>query len=137
MTNTTALTETAAALQEYVCRAYRLETFLSVVFVEAENPQKAMEKLKEMEQDGELDYEDYCEGEPAYEFVLETPQGELCEERPEYSVHGQQRRIEELKEALTQAVAALNTAPRFAVPHLDTDSYGIAALCDRALASAG
>jgi hypothetical protein len=38
--------------------------------------------------------------------------------------------------ALTQAVAALNTAPRFTVPSLDTDSYAIAALCDRAIAKA-
>ena len=41
-----------------------------------------------------------------------------------------------LLEALQQAVAALNTAPRFAVPSLDTDSYRIAALCDLAIAKA-
>ncbi len=38
--------------------------------------------------------------------------------------------------ALQQAVAALNTAPRFKVPGLDTDSYAIAALCDRAISKA-
>ncbi len=38
--------------------------------------------------------------------------------------------------ALEQAVAALNTAPRFRVPSLDTDSYRIASLCDRAIAKA-
>ena len=42
----------------------------------------------------------------------------------------------ELLEALEQARAALNTAPRFAVPSLDTDSYTIAALCDQAIAKA-
>jgi hypothetical protein len=42
----------------------------------------------------------------------------------------------DLLAALEQAVAALNTAPRFAVPSLDTDSYAIAALCDRAIAKA-
>jgi len=36
--------------------------------------------------------------------------------------------------ALEQAVAALNTAPRFRVPSLDSDSYRIAALCDAAIA---
>jgi len=40
----------------------------------------------------------------------------------------------ELLEALEQAVAALNAAPRFRIPSLDTDSYAIAATCDRALA---
>jgi hypothetical protein len=38
--------------------------------------------------------------------------------------------------ALEQAVAALNTVPRFRVHSLDTDSYRIAALCDRAIANA-
>jgi len=33
---------------------------------------------------------------------------------------------------LKQAREALNTAPRFDVPGLDTDSYAIAALCDDA-----
>jgi hypothetical protein len=35
--------------------------------------------------------------------------------------------------ALQQAVTALNIAPRFKVPSLDTDSYAIAAVCDRAI----
>lgn len=38
--------------------------------------------------------------------------------------------------ALQQALAALNSAPRFRVPSLGTDSYAIAALCDRAIAGA-
>ena len=38
--------------------------------------------------------------------------------------------------ALRQAVAALNTAPRFAVPSLDSDSYDIAAACDRVIRQA-
>ena len=42
----------------------------------------------------------------------------------------------ELLAALDQAVKALNTAPRFHVPVLGTDSYKIAALCDRAIAKA-
>jgi hypothetical protein len=37
---------------------------------------------------------------------------------------------------LEQAVQALNTAPNFRVPHLDTNSYEIAAACDRAIAKA-
>jgi hypothetical protein len=46
------------------------------------------------------------------------------------------RAARDLLDALEQAVQALNTAPRFAVRHLDTDSYKIAAVCDRAIARA-
>jgi hypothetical protein len=41
-----------------------------------------------------------------------------------------------LRETLALAVTALNTAPRFPVPSLDSDSYKIASLCDTALAKA-
>jgi hypothetical protein len=41
-----------------------------------------------------------------------------------------------LLEGLEQALAALNTAPRFRVPSFDTDSYAIAALCSRIIARA-
>lgn len=43
---------------------------------------------------------------------------------------------DDLLAALEQAVEALNTVPRFRVPHLDTDSYAIASLCDRTIAKA-
>ena len=42
----------------------------------------------------------------------------------------------DLLAALEQAVMALNTAPCFRVPHLDTNSYRIASICDRAIARA-
>ena len=42
----------------------------------------------------------------------------------------------DLLAALTRALAALNTAPRFRVASLDTDSYAIAAECDKAIAMA-
>jgi hypothetical protein len=42
----------------------------------------------------------------------------------------------DLLAALEMAVVALNTQPRFSVPILDTDSYGIVAICDRAVAKA-
>jgi hypothetical protein len=59
---------------------------------------------------------------------------ELSEER--------ERRIcakaiaKEMLDALEQAVQALNTAPRFRIPHLKTNSYKIAAICDKAIAKA-
>jgi|SRR5271165_3347189 len=43
---------------------------------------------------------------------------------------------EDMLAALDKAVAALNTAPRFKVPGLGTDSYAIAAICDQAIAKA-
>jgi hypothetical protein len=42
----------------------------------------------------------------------------------------------DLLSALKRAVTALNTAPRFRVTGLDTDSYAIAAECDKAIAAA-
>jgi len=44
--------------------------------------------------------------------------------------------VENLLAVLQQALAALNTAPRFGVRSLGTDSYRIAALCDAAIARA-
>ena len=43
---------------------------------------------------------------------------------------------QEMLDALEQALAALNQAPRFKVPGLSTDSYRIAAICDKAIAKA-
>ena len=43
---------------------------------------------------------------------------------------------DDLLAALEQALAALNTAPRFGVPSLDPDSYRIAAACGKAIAKA-
>ena len=42
----------------------------------------------------------------------------------------------DMLDALQQAVQSLNTAPRFPVPCLLSDSYKIAAICDRAIAKA-
>lgn len=42
----------------------------------------------------------------------------------------------EMLDALQQAVQALNTVPRFQVPHLSSDSYRIASICTRAIAMA-
>ena len=42
--------------------------------------------------------------------------------------------VANLLAVLQQALTALNTAPRFKVPSLETDSYRIASLCDAAIA---
>ncbi len=59
-----------------------------------------------------------------------------CEDLTEPDDERLQFAAGELLDALEQAVQALNTAPRFRVPHLDTDSYKIAAICERAIAKA-
>ncbi|MCL5884719.1 MAG: hypothetical protein M1377_05180 [Deltaproteobacteria bacterium] len=43
----------------------------------------------------------------------------------------------ELLEMCRDALAALNTAPRFKVPTRDTDSYAIAARLEKAITKAG
>jgi hypothetical protein len=43
---------------------------------------------------------------------------------------------EDMLAALEQALAALNTAPRFKVPCFKTDSYAVATLCDHAVKKA-
>jgi hypothetical protein len=66
--------------------------------------------------------------------IWDSERGTLASwESKDYRV---QHAAPDLLKALQQAVAALNTAPRFKVPSLDSDSYEIAAVCDRALAKA-
>jgi ribosomal protein L37AE/L43A len=45
----------------------------------------------------------------------------------------QQAAPDDLLDALQQALTALNTAPRFAVPALSTNSYAIARNCEQAI----
>lgn len=47
-----------------------------------------------------------------------------------------QRAASDLLGALEKAVVALNVTPRFEVPSLATNSYAVAAICDKAIAKA-
>jgi hypothetical protein len=57
--------------KEYFCRAYRLETYMATTSIEAESQAEALRQLKELDKNGDLDFEDYCEAEPTNEFVIE------------------------------------------------------------------
>lgn len=74
-----------------------------------------------------------------FDLALDRARGhfeaELLEELPP-PPDAEEPSAPELLAALEQAVAALNTAPRFAVPSLDVDSYQVASICDRAIAKA-
>ena len=66
---------------------------------------------------------------------METPDGEMVAEwlSPDLLLR---LAADDLLNALEKALTALNTAPRFKVPRLSTDSYAIAAECGRAIAKA-
>lgn len=82
-----------------------------------------------------LDWNEYDSPEHELDQItVEGPDGDCTEwTSPDETLS---QAASHLLEALELAVAALNTAPRFAVPGRDTNSYAIAAVCDRAIAKA-
>jgi hypothetical protein len=105
--------------------------------IDADTPQQALQLArKALENDPDaIDWEHYCGRQGLTDItILDESEGVLLEwNDPDESVR---RAAPELLEALQQAVTALNTAPRFNVPGLGTDSYEIAAICDRAISAA-
>jgi hypothetical protein len=120
---------------------YRAEFFTGADYAkrdfEAGSPQEALHLARQFYADnlGELDFRTYDSIEPLDQVQIWDPQrGVLASwENPDYLAR---QAASELLEALEQAVVALNTTPRFKVPSLDTNSYEIAAICDRAIAKA-
>jgi hypothetical protein len=118
---------------------YRAEFFTSADWafrdIEAETPEQALKAARQFYADnlGELDFQSYDAIEPLdHVQIWDAERGTLASwESEDYRLRQAAR---DLLKALEQAVQALNTAPRFAVPNLDSDSYRIAAVCDRALA---
>jgi hypothetical protein len=113
MNDTTTPTPGVPAMQDYECRVFHLETYIAFATIRAENPQKAMERLQEMEADGDLDFMDFCDSEPANEFIVETPEGEaIMESRPEYCLYAMRDHCRELAKALAEATSHLPGAAR-------------------------
>jgi hypothetical protein len=103
---------------------------------EAETPEEALALARKFNADeaSELWFEHYAEM-PVNEIAIEDANGD---ELALWHDDDLLLRLaaDDLLAALEQAVQALNTAPLFRVPHLNTDSYKIAAVCDRAIAKA-
>jgi hypothetical protein len=106
--------------------------------IEAHSPENALEAAKRIaDGDGfwELDFQ-------AYDNTASVERIEIFDEAGHPVAEWKKRQLRlrlaasELLDALEKAVEALNTAPRFKVPGLDTDSYAVAAICDEAIALA-
>jgi hypothetical protein len=104
--------------------------------IEAETPEQALSLAHKLyEDDPSALWFDPYDGMDVNEIIVCDPAGN------EVAVwHDDELRLRlaarDLLAALQQAVTALKTAPRFKVRSLDTDSYAIAAACDRAIAKA-
>jgi hypothetical protein len=103
---------------------------------DAETPEQALALARKLYEDepSELWFQPY-DGMDVNEIIVRDAQGYQAAVWRDDDMH-LRLAASNLLGALEQAVQALNTAPRFAVPHLDTDSYKIAAVCDRAIAKA-
>jgi hypothetical protein len=91
----------------YECSACRLETHVAREQIEAESPRQAMEKLRRMESDGELSFDDYSlDSETAHAFYVKTAgHGEMEHVESPY-IHTLRELVRELAEALeAQAMA--------------------------------
>jgi hypothetical protein len=116
---------------------FRTDAEWAIYDFEADTPEQALQMAHDLWRfkSEELSFQSYDMMMPVDEIEISGPIG------TEIAVwHSPEMRLRlaasDLLEALEQAVAALNTVPRFQVPSLATDSYRIAALCDRAIAQA-
>jgi hypothetical protein len=107
--------------------------------IDAPSPGAALAEARAINDDrdrlGSLYFEPYSGYSPVDEIVVDTPDGERVAEwlSPDLLLH---LAAEDLLRALERGLTALNTAPRFAVPALGSDSCAIAAECGRAIAKA-
>jgi len=105
--------------------------------IDADTPEQALEQAQALAEadDGTLDWCTYDPASvPLEEIEIDGPAGESDVWQSDEL--GLRLAAGDLLEALELAVQVLNTAPRFKVPALETDSYKIAAICDQALARA-
>ena len=103
----------------------------------ADTPEQALALAHQLYDDDplELMFESYDDNMPVNEIEISDPNGNrLALWRDEDLWLSLATR--DLLGALEQAVAALNSVPRFPVPGLLSCSYRIAAVCDKAIAKA-
>jgi hypothetical protein len=116
---------------------FRTDAEFATREIKAATPEQALKKARRLYDDDPFDlmFESYDGGMPVNEIAIaDADHDELAVWRDDDMRLRNAAR--DLLDALEQAVQALNTAPRFPVSHLDTDSYKIAAVCDRAIAKA-
>jgi hypothetical protein len=104
--------------------------------IAAASPEAALAEARAIADDRDrlasLYFEPYSEYFPVNEIEVQTPDGD---EAAAWLDDDLRLRLvaREMLTALEKALAALNTAPRFKVPSLGTDSYQIAAECGQAI----
>jgi hypothetical protein len=110
----------------------------AVADIEARTPKQALKKAHELYDLStvDLDWQNYDAYFKPLEAIaiIDSNDNPVCGWQSDELLL--QQAAGDMFDALQQAVQALNTAPRFRVPSLSTDSYAIAAICDRALARA-
>ena len=116
---------------------FRTDTDFASHAIEADTPQRALIDARILYDDGTLNLcfesHDYCVAVNEIE-IRDNEENRIALWRDDELRLRLAARV--LFDALEKAIAALNQAPRFAVPALGTDSYAIAAICDEAIAEA-
>jgi hypothetical protein len=119
--------------------SFRTEQDLAFEEIDAPSPEAALAEARAIADDRDrlanLHLEPYAGFGTVDEITVESPEGETVGEwlSPDFL---QRVAAGDLFTALEKALVALNTAPRFKVPKLSSDSYAIAAECGRAIAKA-
>ncbi len=110
----------------------------AIAEIEALTPEQALQKARAFYDRDMIDL-DWCDYDADYK-PLESISIKKADDMPACCWQSDELLLQvaagDLFDALQLAVQALNTAVRFPVPHLLSDSYRIAAICDRALAKA-
>jgi hypothetical protein len=104
---------------------------------EARTPKQALALARKFYNENPLDlyFESYDSGMSVNEIAISDADGNECAVWLDDDLR-LRFAAQDLLSALEQAMAALNTAPRFPVPSLLSCSYRIAATCEKAIAKA-
>jgi hypothetical protein len=104
--------------------------------IDAASPEAALAEARAIADDRdrwfELDFEPYSDYMPVDEIAVDDPDDKRVAEWVSADLL-LRFAAADLRDALKNAVTALNTAPCFKVPKLGTDSYAIAAKCGQVL----
>jgi hypothetical protein len=122
-------------LTQYTVRLFT-ERDSATTEITAPSPELALDEARAIAADPDrlarLQFEPYPELFPVEDIIIENTDGQQCAHW-----HAGELRLRlaapDLLAALKDALKALNTAPRFRVACLDTDSYQVAAACGRAI----